>query len=243
MKKNFFTFPSEEEWNKLIELPPIPNLFSSAEKMIGDFSPKKPIKFFHLQSYYEDVCHRLDDISRGYVFMVYYYGTGYSDEKWHTTPEKKGDALEFYPELSENDALLKSWFDFYSDATYHKLFSVWDLIGHILNIAYELNIKLVYFEKSITLLKEKDGLLHDRLTEIINTDAYKLANKIRNDTTHNLLPNVPGLTTYLEESQSGNNTYRLGFRNYLTSGTILENIQENLNLLTQTFICLSDTKK
>ena len=242
MIKRFLDFPSEKDWNIIYKSSLFPKLFSLTDKLESSIVKDKdfPSKFllsFHLNSYYEDLYHKLDDTCRAYIFMMHYFNRGLSDERSHKTPLKKGDPLEFYPDLSEDDAITKSWFDFYTDITYYKLFSVWDLLGHILNITFKAEIKEndVYFPTAVRALKIKNEPLYKRLNEIINSPTYKRPKKIRNDISHNLLPNNPGLTTdFIKKSSEGKKTYQLIFKEYIPSRRITKNIQDSIGLLIKT---------
>lgn len=54
----------------------------------------------------------------------------------------------------------------------------------------------VTFTKAVAKLDKKDQSLSEKLENLITNDAYIEARKIRNEVTHNYLPNVPGMGVF-----------------------------------------------
>ena len=121
---------------------------------------------------------------------------------------------------------IKDWVDYYSDSFYCKLFSALDVIGHLLNVRYELGIKQVHFHKVVCRLRDRDSSLYIGLNEIRESPAFREANRLRNEITHNYLPSSTGMSVTL--TQTGG---CIGIRNYTPSAAIVSNAREVIGLL------------
>ena len=76
----------------------------------------------------------MTDVATSYVLTMFYYGKGIPDKRWYISPGRNGASIQYYPDFADVHFQIKAWFDFYSDVLYYKLFSAWDLMGHVLNV-------------------------------------------------------------------------------------------------------------
>ena len=67
----------------------------------------------------------------------------------------------------------------------------------MIKVAYGLSVKRVYFSTAVEALNNKrNETLYKRLKELQNPTGFVKAKKIRDDITHNYLPNAPGIRIY-----------------------------------------------
>jgi hypothetical protein len=89
---------------------------------------------------------RAGDLKITYWIMEYYFQKGIPDKTWFISPGRDGSSIEYFPYFKAIDFSTKLHFDYFSNIFYVNLFSAWDIIGHILNEFYLLNIpKRKYF--------------------------------------------------------------------------------------------------
>ena len=227
-------WPSLYDWERIYEASAFDTIFSPLESLqparneTGDdfraFTRKS-----ELDGLLFEVHQRLVDSARSYVLMMFYYGKGIPDARWRISPGRKGQSIEFFPDFEERHFAIKAWFDFFSDTLYYKLFSAWDVLGHVLNVKYDLRAERVDFGQAVKALKSKEPGLHAKLAEVRESAAFQKANKLRNDITHNYLPNTTGFTV----RRSGT-SISVGSKAYVPSGEIVANIQETLPLFAAT---------
>jgi len=131
----------------------------------------------------------------------------------------------------------KAWFDFYSDTLYYKLFSAWDVLGHLIDAQYALKVKHVDFGRAVTALGKSQQApnVYADLAQIASSPHFQKAKDIRNDITHNYLPNVPGLTVSNRHSP----TWSLSPKRYVYANEIVENVDHVMRLFGSTLTCLS----
>lgn len=110
------------------------------------------------------------------------------------------------------------------------MFSCWEVIGHILNIKYNLKMKKIEFKKVVRQLKGKEDDMFLKLSEIISNIEFINANTYRNHITHNYSPNMPGLV----RSMDRNGIVIEYVQEYFSSTVVYDNIKLVLELLKRT---------
>ena len=230
-----FEFPTSEEWKQIYDRSPLGSVFSvlsnpgSLERIhhsLEDFAKAQEVEDWLYQ-----IHHRMTDVATSYVLTMFYYGKGIPDKRWYISPGKDGASIQYYPDFADVHFRLKAWFDFYSDVLYYKLFSAWDLLGHVLNARYELGVDKVYFGTAVRELQSKDKAMYVFLKITQDSPAYKRASRIRNDITHNYLPYTSGMS--LCKSKAGSRT-TIGLREYIPSDEVVANIHEVIDLFATT---------
>jgi hypothetical protein len=231
-------FPTKSDWKRIYNSSPFQGLFSLlAQLENSEFGEGKKTQDFcagiELQRYLYEVWQRLRDVARSYILMMYYYEKGIPDKRWYVSPSKDEHSIRYYPDFTERHFQIKGWFDFYSDTFYYKLFSAWDLVGHMINVAYGLGIKKrdVYFSAAVDALGKKgDEPLHKCLNKLQQSKRFKRAKNIRKDITHNYLPNVAGIKVHRSDDSKS-----LSLKaSYITSESVVANTQEALDLFAKT---------
>jgi hypothetical protein len=235
MNDAYFEFPTPEDWKRIYGKSPFGQIYSllhgttpenRVHNALDDFT-----KAMTLDECLHQIERRMADVATSYVLMVFYYEKGIPDKRWYISPGRNGASVQYYPDFEDVHFQIKAWFDFYSDTLYYKLFSAWDLVGHELNVKYNLGIKRVDFGLAIRGLKTKDMGLYPSLKTIQDSPTYKKANKIRNDITHNYLPYTTGIAFCTDKSGSRTT---IGLREYVTSEEIVANIHGAIELFTTT---------
>jgi len=236
MSADALEFPTKADWKRICNSSPFQGLFSLlAQFENSEFGKdKKTQDFFagmELHRYLYEVRQRLGDVARSYILMMHYYGKDIPDKCSDVSPSKDGHTFQYYQGFTGRHFHIKGWFDFYSDTFYYKLFSAWDLVGHMINVAYGLGIKKSDFSKAVDALGKKgDEPLHKCLKDLQKSKGFKRAKDIRNDITHNYLPNVAGIRVYRSDGLKS-----LSLKaSYITSEEVVANAQKALDLFAKT---------
>lgn len=169
------------------------------------------------------------DIKKSYVFMIFYYEQGIPDDKWWS---QDADGIKYFTNFEPKHHLIKANFDYYADFFYYKVFSVLDILGQIMNIAFNLKmpIEKVTFYRACTQIKTVNVSIYDSLNLIINENEYRKARKIRDALTHKYSPFEIGPPV----SKISANSISLGIGQYTTSTEIKENAACIVELLAKT---------
>ena len=237
MNNALFEFPTREDWKRIHSVSAFTKIYSvldsleSSEHLTGDFA-----RDLELKGWFYEIRQRIKDTAISHFFMLFYYEKGIPDKRWYISPGTSGESVQYYPDFEEVHWHIKMWFDFFSDTLYYKLFSAWDLIGHILKVKYGLEIKErdVYFSTAFKKLGDKEKNLRCCLKKVKDSPVYKEALKIRNNITHNYLPN----TAHMVVSRHSEFT-TIDLKQYITSEEIVTNVQGALELFAETLQCIS----
>lgn len=232
MSTGYFEFPTKEDWKRIYNASAFKKIFSVLDSFgAKEHTPDDFAKTIELNGWLYEIRQRISDTARSYCFMMFYYEKGIPDKRWYISPGTEGESVQYYPDFKEAHFHIKAWFDFFSDTLYYKLFSAWDLIGHVLNTNYELMLKIdkVYFGTAIAKLREKDTNLYDCLKNLTDSQTYKDARRIRSDITHNYLPSTAHMVVHRD-----NHVTTIGFKKYVPSEEIVANVREALELFTET---------
>lgn len=236
---SFLEFPTYTEWKEIYSTSPFPPMIKRINKLItgnknNPMQLVNPMEFvgdMEILNYLTQASYRLYDVARSYVFLISYYRKGIPDDEWVLSPGKDGVSIQYFPHFTKPDFFKKEWFDFYSDVFYYKLFSAWDIVGHILDKKYDLQNSRPDFHKSVNTLKSKDEDLHEKFDAIRKNSSFTLASKLRNDITHNFLPYSVGLRASINKTKTKAN---VGIGPYTTSKEIVQNMVEIIALFDKT---------
>jgi hypothetical protein len=116
-------------------------------------------------------------------------------------------------------------FDYYADIFYYKLFSVWDNLGHLLNIQYDLQIKRANFLSVVKKLESFNHELWLKLQAVRDSADFATMTRLRHAITHNELPGHIGSS--IRKTKDG---FTFGGGDYTPSAEIKENAIKSLNL-------------
>ena len=124
---------------------------------------------------------KIGEVRISYILLTHYFNKCSAFLKDAINANEEGE------EYNSN----KYIFYFYADVFYHKAFSTWDFIYHLINIYYKLNIltKSGFNDKVMKKLKCINTGLYSKLDDVCcNNDVFKEAKRFRNDLTHNFPP-------------------------------------------------------
>jgi hypothetical protein len=224
---SFFDFPTQNDWERIYQASPFEKMLSRFYDLIAKSDTGNGIlaytKALELRGYIYQTQQRLKDAGMSYILMMFYYEKGIPDKRWY------GDEGEVFPDFDERHFYIKRWFDFYSDTSYYKLFSAWDLMGHVLNVKYDLGVNKVDFAKAISKLKHKDITLYTELENVRGSVGFQKAITMRNNITHNQLPNTVGMAVHRSDRRIS-----VGLKEYATSDEVVKTFQEALSLFDAT---------
>lgn len=236
-------FPSSDEWQVIKAASPFKALSIKAieygQKLESGNDPFEFARIVEIQELLWQLHYRISDMSKSYGLLHYYFEKGIPDDEWYSLADGPGTQDKFFPHFRELHYQVKDWFDFYADAYYHKLFSAFDIIGHILHVRYnqDAHYKLgrkIAFNSVIDAIKKSDSSLYIQLDTIKQDAVFSQAKKLRDDITHNLLPHSAGLGVIYDQ-KPGMKMISIGvFRKYTTSKEIMSNVQATPALLERT---------
>jgi hypothetical protein len=237
-------FPSEKDCERIYKHSPCANFPPHPILLLESFESGEENSQFPWISLNEliwQLHYREVDISKSFVLASYFFEKGIPDDEWQQSPEDNTKSFLYFPNFKREHAIIKNWFDYYSDIFYFKLFSAWDTIAHILNGYFDLclNVKRLDFPRAVLALKPINLELFEKLDNILNSPSYKKAKSLRNDVTHNYLPNSSGwaVTTKRGEKKI---MIEIGEREYITSKEVMKNISEVLELFQETVKAITD---
>jgi hypothetical protein len=237
-------FPTTNDWKRISDASCLDELFMLLKKCRLVHSSDVATDWKAIRRVVEvrpllyEVQQRLADVGRSYILMMFYYEKGIPDNPWWA--ERESGGVIFYPQFEDRHFRIKEWFDFYSDTLYYKLFSAWDVIGHVINVKYALGLKQkeVYFRSAVTALGKdtQEQTLYKGLVTITGSPHFERANGLRHDITHNYLPNVPSVAVHDDEKKS----WHFGRKTtYVRSDEIVENVGHILRLFCSTLQYIS----
>lgn len=234
----YFEFPTKEDWKRIYNA----SAFNKIYSMLDGLEDKEHTTLcftqnIELSGWLYELRQGIGDIAISYCFMMFYYEKGIPDGRPYISPGTNGESIQYCPDSEPIHFHIKAWFDFFSDTLYYKLFSAWDVIGHILNLKYDLKIDIdkVYFGTAIGKLRKKDINLHACLNNVLCSSAYKTAHKNRVNITHNYLPSTAHMIARRDNNPElkGNVTH-IDIKEYVKSEEIVTNVQEALELFAAT---------
>ncbi len=248
---SIFEFPTQDDINRIYSTAPFQSfrdmnkrIFALLDKdeSAGEFDVM--FKNIETREFLFELHYRLSDIAKSYVLTSYFFEKGIPDEKWFLSPGREGSSIEYFPHFERLHFEIKDWFDYFSDTFYHTFFSALDMVGHLLNIQYGLEIEeeKVSFNRALHELSKKGkpfDTIFEGLAEIRNDPIFSEARRLRNDITHNHLPSSTGLSVTREEG-NGWKGIKLGNRNYTPSATIMNNVQKVIGLLERVVILVTE---
>lgn len=215
-------YPNEEEWNKIFNNSPFIGFnFSSSSFYNKNLDAIDIFDSPIINSHGLLLIQRFRSLVESYILLTFYYQLGIPDEA------EKRNTNEIFKDFEPHHFGNKEKFDYYSDVFYFKVFSCWEVIGHILNIQYDLKMKKIEFKKVVEQLKNKDNDMYLKLYEIKNNNEFINANTYRNHITHNYSPNMPGLVRRIEK----NGVVIEYVQKYYSSRMVFDNINSILELL------------
>src|SRR6266508_1058489 len=155
-------FPTDKDWERIYQESLCTKFLSQLDPLLRSIKPGGGIRNFtriiEIRQLVWQLRYREADVTKSFVLLRYYFEKGIPDDEWHKSPGEDESSIQYYPNFEEKHFVIKDWFDYYSDTFYHKLFSAWDTIGHVLNVYFALGIKpeRVYFPNAVSELKKTE---------------------------------------------------------------------------------------
>ncbi len=150
---SFFDFPTQSDWERIYQAAPFEKMLSRFYNLIAKSHTGNGILAYTKALEPARIYLRNTTTTKrcriSYILMMFYYEKGIPDKRWY------GEEGKIFPDFDERHFYIKRWFDFYSDTSYYKLFSAWDLMGHVLNVKYDSGVNKVDFAKAISRLKNE----------------------------------------------------------------------------------------
>jgi len=190
-----------------------------------------------LETWVVHLQNRIYDVWKSYVLLTYYFEMGIPDAKWHISPGKHGESVQYYPNFKEKHFKIKREFDYYVDVFYYKIFSAWDTVGHVLNVLHNLKIKKPTFSLVAEKMKSANINLCEELNIIVKHSHFEKAKELRNNITHNYLPS--SIDAGIRRESKSKISFGIG--SYTTSKEFYENILNSLDLFAMTLSCIKQT--
>lgn len=172
-------FPTDDDFKRLGPTFPYDNLLLHPDDILQYFSSEHPVaqisNFGDILTWVNSFNGRVYYARRSYIFMSFYIETGIAEN------------IELF---TNEQYIIKDYFDYFADTFFYKLFSAWDTIGHIFNIIFHLSVDRPSFEKSLYQLKKSNIDAYHLYEPIFKDIAYRDAKDVRNDITHNVPPSI-----------------------------------------------------
>lgn len=234
-----YTFPTAEEWNLIA---------SSLDYSRCRIDPKdirrptNDIKNLFVDQELSNWGHhfnnRIGDVRKCHAFLLFYFGTGFPDDKWYSSPGSKGQTVSYFDSFTDSDFYRKDMFDLFVNCYFFNVFSSMDTIGQILNIFYDLGLgtQQVTFNWVIPKLKDVNPELYGVLEELQSSDGYKQLGRFRNEIAHQYLPNSIG--SLVERFPNGKGM-ALTIGKYVSSRVVMEKINLAFEILGRMISALS----
>ncbi len=240
----FFEYPTEQDCKEIEKTYPFNNLFMATQALSDSWPSDGSIESFEanieVYDWSQHLNARLRHTCISYVMLMFYYGKGIPDDPWFISPGKEGQSVQYLPKFEERHFWYKSQFDYYADVFYYKAFSAWDTLGHLLNVAYSLEVKKASFSsvhKHLAPLKPK---LYDKLkAKVVDNSDFKEARDFRHNITHNFLPGKVG-STITKATYAGGRSVSYGVGSYTPVSRIADNAVKTLDLLAATMHIIID---
>jgi hypothetical protein len=231
--------PTSARIAELYHASPFPAIIAAVLEMDSTNRGPKPImaglRAMHASGLLLQLDHRLVDAATAYCIALHYFNTGIPDDEWHLSPGRSGASVEYFPNFEAEHFRIKQWFDFFADAFYYKLFTAWDVVGHILNASLSLGLEphKVTFKAAVQALRAAPNELFDALNHLVSDPYFVEGSAIRNDITHNYLPYSTGIAVSFTESRVA-----VGLLPYITSRRIVSSMDALLRLFSESLAAI-----
>jgi len=257
----YATYPTTEEVDSIYCQKEL--AFNNMELQIGGKKTYSILqgKEMEYDSWLIEYNNRVLDLINAYVLTSFYYNKGIPDERWTSSP-RPGFNTNF-PDFKEEHHSYAYWFDFYLESYYTKFFGIIDTLYHLVNIKYALFIEpdRGFNGDVLRELKKIDGELAGRLSKrnLKQSSAFKVADKYRNDLTHNYRPHQisspmkrrkAGNDDYIYDMKTGERTlasefagvetYDFSSSSYTTTKEFMKNINDSIDFLGDLILEIKD---
>jgi hypothetical protein len=159
-------FPTQDDINRIYGTTPFQPFRAMKKRIFMPFNKDESssgshtvlFKSLEATEILNQLHYKLMGAAKSYVLMSYFFEKGIPDDESYISPGKRGESVEFFPHFEPIHFEVKDWFDYFSDTFYYKLFSALDMVGHFINLQYELGVKpkYVHFNSVVDKLDQRE---------------------------------------------------------------------------------------
>lgn len=183
----------------------------------------------HIQHLERVFLNKTNLLHLNFSWAMFYYERGIPDEEWYKSPGDGGQSIEYFSKFSK-DIHWENYYNYSYFTTYffHEAFSALELLGHILNEIFRLNLqdRAINFNTSLNKIKNENEKLYMEIENIKSKSNYKELVDIRHNMVHNTSPII--ISSGVKKS---NNTTWFGTGEYTTSSIIKEKMKDFLQMI------------
>jgi hypothetical protein len=211
-------YPTDQEYTAIMDaFPEVRRLnlklntwdFQDSQNVIDAF-----IKPNDLSNWNVRLNNKLAKLKFSYGLLVF-YGNDLGDENWQTTTDD--GYTHFFSDLDKHGHYQKFMFDYFTEAFYYHYFSVHDIVAHLINIFFDIQITEGPSFAAKVYKKLKDPQLKGARDKFF--EDTKLFRNRRNTFTHDFPINEID-----SRSKKVNNEIHLGVYQYTTSKETIDEI-------------------
>ncbi|WP_338593200.1 Cthe_2314 family HEPN domain-containing protein [Paenibacillus sp. Y5S-9] len=221
-------YPTIEQLQKIVnESRPLQFLSEDALNITGEVSKEWMINQ-EISVWKETFTIRLVEVQRSLAYLVHFKSLGINDSTWL---HKEKGKVTYFPDFDEKNYLHKDFFNFYVDVFFSKGFSSLEILAHILFKSFDIRTKKnISFYEAKKGLMDKDPLLHERLTEVTDSEEIKKGKRFRDNIIHNFpgtqisspfLTNINKITLINDEKYEIKHSFGADNLEYTTSDDVV----------------------
>ena len=237
-----FTYPSQQEWKEIADSFPIIEelAFKGISNVNKDSYADELDKFIAANDIFPWINRLNNKFSKlrfSYVLLKFYKLKGINDIRW--AEHLDDGTTKYFPDFKDKgDYYIKFLFNYSCENFYYHYISALDILIHLINIYYNLGVEeeVYYFNLEVCKkLKPKNSQLFKLLEDFrkTNSDIYD----DRNDLAHNFAFYVIDFRSQ-KVRQNESDVIHLGLDKYTTSDEEMNNIEQNIKLLSSLFIAV-----
>ncbi|WP_026673623.1 Cthe_2314 family HEPN domain-containing protein [Alkalihalobacterium bogoriense] len=188
---NTFELLTQEEWDKYLNLDLFENIKIDPNTFSVEGDHISQLMFSEgLLNYIRQHNNKVGTLKVSYALCRHYFDKGIPDDPWYISPGKNGESIQYMPEFEPKDWLIRFWFSYFAEATYYKLFSIWDSVVGFINEYYQMgHVEDMRFRNNVMKsLKSQREDIGDFMFNILQEQIYKDANMYRTKIVHGATP-------------------------------------------------------
>jgi len=240
-----FELLTQQEWDDYLGTHLFDNLVIHNQQFSISSDFFAILSLLRLDEMLQEHNNKVGSLNVTYALCRHYFDKGIPDDPWYISPGNKGQSIQYFPLFQEEHWMRKTWFNFFSDAYYLKISSLWDSVLEIINHYFELNIKsdLRLRDYVLKWLKDNRNDIYLVFYNIMADPVYESARQYRTAAVHGtsassvqntvkINKEVTEITDVDEKGQSTKRNARttkslsIGVGDYVNVKTIMKNMEE-----------------
>jgi len=197
-----FELPTQKEWD--LYLSDTTMNFITVDKNFFNSYQDKTLMYPMLLEEIDALNNKSGNLKISYTLCRHYYDKGIPDSPYFISPGTNGESVQYFPCFREEHWMRLYWFNYFAEAIYTKLFSIWDSVTEILNIFYGMNIKKNMRFKFQVVEQMKDinfDIWKFLKKDILENELYQQADRYRNAFVHYTAPSFVGNSYTIEHEK------------------------------------------